>query len=49
MTEKEKMLAQELYDADHDEELIKERTRDEISTEAYSYAYVNENNEIEME
>lgn len=27
MTEKEKMLAQELYDADHDEELIKERTR----------------------
>ena len=29
--------------------IIKERTRDEISTEAYSYAYVNENNEIEME
>lgn len=29
--------------------IIKERTRDEINTEAYSYAYVNENNEIEME
>ncbi len=29
--------------------IIKERTRDEIGVQMYSYAYVNEKNEIEME
>ena len=29
--------------------IIKERTREEIETQVYSYAYVNENEEIELE
>ena len=29
--------------------IIKERTREEIDSEAYAYAYVNEDGEIEME